>query len=150
MRAFSSLYHITGFSGLLSKWIWSDFYKREFVGIFQHRTECDVTNGNLKSCIVLLPFRELFILTNYLVVSRTQKSEVQSNSSFKAIFRTAFDCSKFQVYSDIKIQFFAFALNFYLHLLIWIHHWNILLFFRIWSRGKENILWKSKYHSING
>lgn len=63
MRAFSCLYHITGFSRLSPNLNgFSQTFTNESLSTsFQHRTNCDVTNMNLMSCIVLLAFVVFFI-----------------------------------------------------------------------------------------
>lgn len=63
MRAFSCLYHITGFSRLSPNLNgFSQTFTNESLSTsFQHRTNCDVTNRNLMSCIVLLAFVVFFI-----------------------------------------------------------------------------------------
>lgn len=63
MRAFSCLYHITGFSGLSPNLNgFSQTFTNESLSTsFQHGTNCDVTNRNLMSCIVLLAFVVFFI-----------------------------------------------------------------------------------------
>lgn len=63
MRAFSFLYHITGFSRLSPNLNgFSQTFTNESLSTsFQHRTNCDVTNRNLMSCIVLLAFVVFFI-----------------------------------------------------------------------------------------